>query len=641
MIYNKHLYRGSDLKEYEEVFQKIAREHPFNRRYRNYKLQEELVALNALCKIVISMYGLNDFRAASYAYIFTLPKIDEIISFCYTFMGSKDVLDWCNGSNDFCSVRQADGSFKNYSNLGFVFEYLKNQQMAIAARYFIEYNIQYLESNKSEKDYPSRARILQSAVWWVNQGLLGRFGLKMPFVKDKRYDIMPEVIIFATFPSSGKSYLVNTCNQIFAELSMIINRMGGFLRVGNEQGNIFRQSRQTMAMIENKLIFDIYPENKKYIRGGKYYPFNKSSEEEWGLGDVDFDPATCVFKTRDSAINSVRCRAGAFDDPSRGQQEINNLKIHNDIVQLYRGDFKDRFKSQGDKFILLFGTMYNPADVISLESQEALKGASVDGRFRNTYISADKKTIVIMNDCEDENGDSAYPEFISNDDLASKRKGLNDFDYACIWRQKPIPAEGLIFAYQNLQTYDKLNYDALSSYSVAYIDPTRRSAKDFFAMPICRRENESGLYYLCDAIYQQKSSRDLYDVIVEKIIDNKIIELVIEENVDTSLSTVIKDRLKAKGITYCEVKNKYNTVNKQQRIADMAGNVKKHMVFPSKTAVGQKSEIGSLTYSLTQYNALGANKNDDAADSVSGLVENIIVIGTLTNIVKSSKTLPF
>ena len=259
-----------------------------------------------------------------------------------------------------------------------------------------------------------------------------------------------------------------------------------------------------MAMIENKLIFDIYPENKKYIHGGKYYPFNKSSEEEWGLGDVDFDPATCVFKTRDSAINSVRCRAGAFDDPSRGQQEINNLKIHNDIVQLYRGDFKDRFKSQGDKFILLFGTMYNPADVISLESQEALKGASVDERFRNTYISADKKTIVIMNDCEDENGDSAYPEFISNEDLASKRKGLNDFDYACIWRQKPIPAEGLIFAYQKLQTYDKLNYDALSSYSVAYIDPTRRSAKDFFAMPICRRENESGLYYLCDAIYQQK-----------------------------------------------------------------------------------------------------------------------------------------
>ena len=105
--------------------------------------------------------------------------------------------------------------------------------------------------------------------------------------------------------------------------------------------------------------------------------------------------------------------------------------------------------------------------------------------------------------------------------------------------------------------------------------------------------------------------------------------------------TVIKDRLKAKGITYCEIKNKYNTVNKQQRIADMAGNVKKHMVFPSKMAVGQKSEVGSLTYSLSQYNALGTNKNDDAADSVSGLVENIIVIGTLTNIVKSSKTLPF
>ena len=62
------------------------------------------------------------------------------------------------------------------------------------------------------------------------------------------------------------------------------------------------------------------------------------------MQNVYFDPATCVFKTRDSSINSVRCQIGMMDDPSRGLQECNNIEIHKKINQLYVGDFDDRFK---------------------------------------------------------------------------------------------------------------------------------------------------------------------------------------------------------------------------------------------------------------------------------------------------------
>lgn len=639
-MYEKHKYEGKDLEKIEKAFRKIAKEYPLYKAFTRYNLQHELAAINAECDLVCAMYKLNDFRASCYAYAFTMRKIEEIITYCYKRMAVPRIMEWCNSFSDFTKTTNKDGSVHKYSNLGYIYDHLRYQQMAIAGRYFIEYNIEYLERDKPNKDYPSRKRILEAAVWWINQGLLGRFGLKMPFA-DKQYDFIPQVVIFSTFPSSGKSYLVNTTNEMFVELNYIINKMGGFLRVGNEQGNIFRQSRQTMALIENKDIFNIYPENRDFIIKGSYRPFAKSSEEEWGLSGVKYDPATSIFKTRDSAINSVRCVIASMDDPSRGQQESTNVKIHNDIVQLYRGDFSDRFKSQDDKFIILTGTMFNPNDVFSLEIQEALDGAHEDKRFKNTYINKDKKTIVIVNDCEDEYGNSAYPEFISTEELNKKREGLDPYDYACVWRQKPIPADGLIFSYDYLKQYDELDETKLDNYSVAYVDPTRRRAKDYFAMPICRYNNTNDNYMFYDCIFERKSSIDLYDAVIDKIISDKIVKIYIEENIDGSLAEVIKEKLKHRNIPWCEVLTKYNVVNKAQRIASMASTVKNAIEFPKKGKFPPKHPVSLFMRQLTDYSADSTNRFDDAADSICGFADNFIINGIRKNTIKSAKRLPY
>lgn len=637
-MYDKHKAVTEKLTEAEKAFRKVAKDYPLIKKKfpPKYNVQAELLALKAECDLVRAMYGENDFRASCYAYSFTMKKIEELLRYIYANMDKKEVAEWCAASSSFCYDTLSDGSKKVYNNLGYLYEVLQYQQMAIAGRYFIEYNLHYLERDKQAKDYPSRKRILESAVWWINQGLLGRFGLKMPFTP-KEYDFVPQVVIFSTFPSSGKSYLVNTTNEMFVELNWIINKMGGFLRVGNEQGNIFRQSRQTMNLIENKRIFDIYPENKTLIFKGSYRPFGKSSEEEWGINGVEYDPATSIFKTRDSAINSVRCNIASMDDPSRGQQESTNVKIHEQIVQLYRGDFSDRFKNQDDKFIILTGTMFNPNDVFAQEMDSALRGSYADTRFRNTFISADRKTIVIINDCEDEYGESAYPEFISTAALAKKREGLDPYDYACVWRQKPIPAEGLIFDYDFLKTYNEPPYEDLAETAVAYIDPTRRSAKDFFSMPILRYNTETDDYVLIDAIFEQKATRDLYDKIVDKVIQHKILKLVIESNVNEGIKDVLETKLKDRGVRWCEIVLLYNTVNKEQRIADMANTVKTTVVFPEKGKYSTKHPLGLFMYQLTQYTTEGNNKHDDAADSICGFVNKFVVNGTRKNKIKTRK----
>lgn len=644
--YTKHKYMGDDLKKLIVAFRKIANENPLinkNKFKKVYRLQDELVALDAECKIVLKMYKLNDFMASTYAYSFTMRKIEEIVEYVYQHFADKDVKKWANESQDFTSVRNKDGSMHNYTNLGYIYEYLYNQQEAIAARWFIEYNIQYLERGKTEKDYPPRARILESAIWWVNQGLLGRFGLKMPFT-EKRYDFAPKTIIFSTFPSSGKSYLVNTANEMFIELNYIINKMGGFLRVGNEMGNIERQSSQTMNLIKNTDILDIYPENKDFIFKGKYCPFGKESAEEWGLNGCKYDPATSIFKTRDSAINSVRCVVASMDDPSRGVQEATNAKVHNDIVQLYRGDFSDRFKTYENRFVILTGTMFNPDDVFALESADAMVGAYQDTRFLNTWVNKDKGVVIILNDCEDEYGNSAFPEFISNEALEDKRRGLDPYLYACVWRQKPIPAEGLLFARDNLFQYGKNDTAELSDFSYAYIDPTRKSAKDFFSMPICKKNYTNGKHRFVDAIYEQKSSIDLYDKICDYIEKYKIMKLVIENNIDTSLAEMIRKKLEERGIKYCEIITKYNTVKKQERIAAMAYTAKQNIEFPDQNVFPPKHPASLFMRHLTQYSAENSTSgriHDDGADSLCGYADAFIVNMDLKNSIKSSRKLPF
>lgn len=623
-------------------------------------LRARFKRIKALCQLVSLMYEHNDFKAAEMAYGFTLPILCRFIAFItdYSNYPKKSVLsekekkeklflyDWALSKSELTIITQKDGSQKQITYLEYLHTYLKDRQMSIAARYFIHWNIHYLEKNKPKKAYPKRERVLQSAVWWFNQGLLKKFGLKMPDDLNGKYDIRPKKIIFSTMPSSGKSFLCNTLNEMFSELGMILEKRGGVLRVGNKEEHIFRQSKQTVNLILNNLIFDIYPENKEFISpAGIYNPFKKSTESEWSLMGCEYEPNSTICATRDSALNSIRCQLGMFDDPSRGQQESSNIQIHTKILNLFNGDFMDRFEDEDEQFVILTGTMFNPFDVFSVEIQKALRGNfTKDKRFLNTYISEDRETVVIINDCEDEFGNSAFPEFISDKALKSKRDSMNEYDYHCTWRQKPIPAEGLIFSKDYLKFYDTLPpEEELSQVAYATIDPTRRKASDYFSMPIFRKHIPTGLYYLVDLIYERKSVKDLYNKIVQKILSNKIVRCYYEENIDTSLGSMITEKLektKTRAEKWCEMKHLYSTANKQSRIADMANTIINNIVFPSEKIANTKTQMGFAVYQLTQYDA-ERSINDDFPDSLSMFASEEIVFKNRKNIISTSKKLPF
>lgn len=643
----------------------------------SFDIEEEFRRLRAMLGVIEAVYiEEDDYVASSWAYKYLMPRVLALLIYVRSCLEDRSggmfkvrmdgeeerwwyapnvrerkdrrerIKAWADESSERTEVRlKADNEKVRYGNYEYLYKEIKVRGMAIAARYYMHYNIQYLELSKGGKSYPRRMRVLRSAVWWSNQMLLNIFGKKM--VDGGEYsDICPQLIVFSTMPSSGKSFVCNTMNEMFSALAMIIQKKGGCLRVGNEQGNILEQSRQTIGLLLNPLILDVYDELNDYVKvGGKFTPFAKSSEEDWALKGVCFTPASTIFKTRDSTINSVRCQLGMFDDPSRGQQESSNMTIHKRICNLFNGDFQDRFESQEQKKILLTGTMFNPEDVFSTEIAKALgNGFKTDERFRGTYISNDGKTVVIINDCEDEFGDSAYPEFISNEALAAKRASLPEYDYRCIWRQKPIPADGLIFSKEYLSFYDEMPAEGeLSDYAFAVIDPTRRKASDFFSMPIFRRHTKTRKFYLVDIIYQRKSVLQLYDKITSKIFMHKIIKLGYEENTDTSLGTALKAKLKERdenSLNWVKMQQIYSTKNKLDRINAMADVIIQNIVFPSAAYKSPKSELGFAVHSLTNFDG-DSKKNDDFPDSLAMFADMFIVNSDRTNYVIPHKNLPF
>lgn len=650
---SKHTERYEELlKVFKQIDKDIREETKADKKYgRKTDLETYFVRLKYLGETVKQIYKENDYEASMLCCKYIMPRITKFIDYVYMLLKASNdskkkdekLLEWIY-KEDHLTKYVRRGQVQNVGRLGYLYDVMRWEYMAIAARYSIHWCITYMERDKLKKAYTIRERVLESYVHYANSMLLGRIGKKW---LDE--EVVPQAIIFSTMPSSGKSFVNNVLNLMGSILGALYLSIGGILRVGNEQGNIFRQSSQTKNMLEDPLILDIYPELKTLVRAnGKYDPYGKSSEEEWSIRENRQEPTTCVFKTRDSALNSVRCYMLAImDDPSRGQEECNNIQVHQDIAMKYNGDFKDRFDNQDDMAICLTGTMYNPYDVFSTEIQKAIaKGVHKCKKFKNTLISNDNKTVIIVNDCEDEYGNSAYPEFISSEALKEKKNSLDAYTYACVWRNHPIPSDGLLFDDTLLKHYDNLpsqESEILTNYSFAYLDPTRKTNSDFLSMPICARHLTTGEYYLKDVIFTRKSSRDCYDKIIEKIEKHKIVRLRIECNTSEDLPEILKMKLKQKDIKYCTIDTVYNTVNKNQRIADMAGTIKENIVFPMKNKFNPKTtEIGNFMNWLCQYSNVALTKYDDAPDSLAGFAKTFVIDGVETrNVVKTFKNLPY
>lgn len=439
-----------------------------------------------------------------------------------------------------------------------------------------------------------------------------------------------EYLIVSLPPSFGKSYILNN----FTAWSYGLDINNSNLRISYSYDLVAGFSRMVKSLVASPKFAEVFSQYSLY--NGKC--FDVDQLENWHIKNA-MAPKSHIARTREGSTTGERANfAIMFDDLCKGADEANSVEVHRKNYDRWSTEWWNRKANNNVKYIFV-GTLWCPEDLLNKikEDRESLS-RFIDTDKPYTQITEDGTTILIRIPMLDENGKTTCEEVYPQDKAEFIKRSTDPFLYSAIYQQEPIAPTGREFADELLLHYEQLplNEDGTPAYSnscFATLDPARKG-KDNVAMPICVHGNDD-YYYMIDCIFQQKPMTDLYDEIVDKIIEYQIVDFVIENNTDTSLKTVIEDKLKAKKYYLCNIREKYNTVNKEQRIKDSRGIVRGRIKFKGKQKYLPNSDYGRFMKNLNYYSFDYPSKHDDAPDSIS-MFANEIILGTN----KVSKPIP-
>ena len=406
-------------------------------------------------------------------------------------------------------------------------------------------------------------------------------------------------------PGLGKSYFGN----LFIANFLGNNPNKQVLRITYSDDLAKITTRQTKSIINSVAFREIFPrykdkEGEKIFRQNDKYSFCLCDcEDEYNLFSF----------TREGQANGKRGQLVVIDDLLKGQVECNSIQLHKELVERYYSDWSSRADDDKQKTLLL-GTMWADTDLLNVMYDKAgEKGLVQDKDYEWAEITKDRSGCFIRIPALDRNNKSTCPLRYAASYLLEIKAGLTRFLWMAVYQQDPIAPDGLEFDWGVLNQYDVIPpSDYITHY--ASLDPARKG-KNYVSMPIFKKID--GMYYLIDWLYRKKSMDELYDVIVDKIVQHRLNHMVVENNTDTSLKYVIMEKLKERGYFGCTIIEKYSSINKEQRIKDNQGIMRNNIMYPKKGLHGTVTDIGVALDAFTSYSFEYPNKFDDAPDSVA------------------------
>lgn len=544
---------------------------------------------------------------------------NDIISVLKSKLDEKEKLKWCDSAlaileslfkeNELKSVQVAkqklipvleklvEGS--KLENMPLFFDCYKRTYCFCARRDF-ECFVDYIEWNMPKKVLANRRAVLKPYVDALNR---------------IAFDDRLQYLIVSYPPSMGKSYLAT----LFTAWGYGISINNSVIRMSYSDELVLGFSRTVKGILTSPEFAEIFPLFRLY--NGK--PFEVERESDWKIKNASVPKSNHIARTRNGSTTGERASfAIIFDDMTKGAEEANSESVHKGIYDKWLTEWWNRRDGQKCKFIFV-GTQWTPEDILNRVIEDRNK-LSLLLETDNPYVmeSEDKSTIVIrvpMLDKEHKTTCSeVYPQHIAE----QIEENTDAFLFSCVYQQEPIAPTGREFAWECIRTYLELP-DNLTINSMATLD-TARKGKDNVSMPILKNDNK-GNHYLIDAIYKQKPMDDLYDEIIEKIIDYTITTLVIENNIDTSLKRLLEDKLYARGVYWCTIIEKYNTIKKEERIKNNRGIVQKQIIFPDKSIVRPNNDLGRMMNNVTKYSFDKPNIHDDGIDSICMYASEIII----------------
>ena len=470
----------------------------------------------------------------------------------------------------------------------------------ISARTNFEDFVRYYEWDENDKFFEPRYSVLSAYAYYLNR-----------MVFDPNFNFL-----VVNLPSgTGKTYL----EKLHEAFSYGVDPTGTCLYLCSNDDVVKGGSRTVLEIIKSDRFGKVFP-NMKYDKTDRTY-FLKETEAEWKLRDCKL-MASYYAKTTQS--NVVGCRASKtihIDDLYADYKEALDENLNNYFYNKYVTVWKKRYIQNKTPKIIITGTMWSPTDFIVkvIDQTKREEDFVPSDKFKYVLVNANEnketKAIIQIPAMDYETGESTCPNIWKTEDLEKEKATMDAYLWETNFQQRPTSPEGLEFDWNNLKLYDKLPENIYDG-SIAVIDGTRKSGKDFFAMPIFVPYDED--FALVECIFTKIASTELVSDIVDKMIQYDIKILIIETNVDGGLKKLIYDEFEKRNMyCNCDIREKYSTIQKAIRIEMNKGIVKRRIWFPDKKLFGKTSDLGKFMNNLTLYNSQGSNRNDDAPDAVA------------------------
>ena len=469
------------------------------------------------------------------------------------------------------------------------------------ARISFEHFLIRYEWDSNDKVYEKRNEILKSYVYYLNYMC---------------YHPEFETIVCNLPSGYGKTRI----EKLYEAFRFGIDPTGTFLSICSNDGLVKSASRSVIDIIKSEEYAEIFPK-LDFLKDKKL--FTKETDGEWKLKYCHLNNSY-IAQSRESNVVGVRASHSIHIDDMYGDPaEALNMALNRRLWEKYVTVWLERFVKNKVVQKVITGTLWSPYDLLSqiIDSLKKEHDFKPHPRFKFTKISEDGKHVIIQVPALDpDTGESTCPELVTTEELLKKKAKMSNYLWQCNFQQNPIPPDGLEFDYKNLKTYDMTPVNE-TGFTEAALDPARRG-HDYVSMPIFQHYGDD--YALVDVLFERNAMSELYDKIVDKIIDNNVVKLVIENNTDTSLKTVIEERLFERGYFACIIIEKYNTTKKELRIQSQQGVIKRQIYFPDKELFGITTPMGTFMEQLTMFSFTMPNKFDDAIDSVAMFCSEIV-----------------
>ena len=420
----------------------------------------------------------------------------------------------------------------------------------------------------------------------------------------------------------GKSY----SNVVAISWLLGIDDANDVLVVLGNPSLVLTNTKGLVDMMTTERYSKVFPKFHKYHTDGgnvreSMFSVCRQKEGELTLAHSS-KPLNVKIISKDTPVDGIRVKFLFLDDVCRSDDAGNNKSHEKDVNRFWNQWWKRNYNPD-ELYICAGGTAYSIYDILSVLKSYYSKG-KVKHSPVNKYTTLsldDSCAFVSVPALDPDTDESTYPQKYSTEE---KRK-IRDRDFRSFMameQQTPLPPETSPFYWDNLQTYDFIPEEGRSDCCWAAIDPVRVGG-DNFAMPIFVKVGE--MHYLKDCIYRNVEQEKVYQLIVDKIVQHHITQLVIERNTDTSLKKLLTDMLREQGVSFCTINEIYTYEKKDVRITNQQNLIKTQLVFPSRHLYANSSEMGKFMYDIVSFSwDLSKNQHDDSIDAVTIFCETLL-----------------